>query len=119
MGLGDPDEGARIPLRDKSGNLSYLQYNEGEVWSVLREETLRSLAEATGGAYIPARTRVYDLGEIYENHLTGVGTDLSDVQQRRKLTERFQIFAALGFFFFLVEYLISGFRLPNRATAGG
>lgn len=33
VGLGDSREGARIPLRDASGRLTYLQYQGQEKWS--------------------------------------------------------------------------------------
>lgn len=109
VGIGDPNDGARIPVRSKSGALSYLQYNGQEVWSVLREETLKELAQRTGGAYIPARTSVYDLGDIYENHLSAITRSQRDVQKRRRLRERFQLFAGIAFFCLVIDGLLSAF----------
>ncbi|MFK7822455.1 MAG: VWA domain-containing protein [Planctomycetaceae bacterium] len=116
VGLGDPIDGARIPVRDGSGNLSYVQYNGAEVWSILKEDTLKELAETTGGAYIPARTSVYDLGEIYENHLSAITEDPNDTQQRERLHERFQWFAAFAFFCLLVEGFLSSFRSSKQVV---
>lgn len=116
VGLGDAIDGARIPVRSASGGLSYLQYGDQEVWSVLREETLKGLAEITGGAYIPAGTSVYDLGDIYENHLSAITRAKTDVQRRRRLHERFQLFAAVAFFCLIAEGLVSIFRTPQKTA---
>ncbi len=116
VGLGDPDEGGRIPARDQSSGLTWLQYNGQEVWSVLQEDVLQDLATKTGGAYIPARTRVYDLGEIYEKQLSGMGSVISDVQKRQRFRERFQIFAALAFGLLVIESLISSLRKRSTRT---
>lgn len=110
VGIGDPDEGGRIPIRGRSGGLAYLQHNGQEVWSVLREDTLKGLAETTGGAYIPARTSVYDLGDIYENHLSSITRAKTDVQRRKRLRERYQLFAAIAFFCLVTDGLVSVFR---------
>ncbi len=120
VGLGDPVDGARIPLRDARGNLSYLQYNGEEVWSRLREDVLQQLAKATQGAYIPARTRVYDLGEIYENYVASTSGAEAELQKRRRFRERFQIFAALAFFCLISESIISAWRRkPRRPSTAG
>ena len=116
VGLGDPDEGGRIPARDQPKGTAWLQYNGQEVWSVLQEDVLRDLATETSGAYVPARTRVYDLGEIYENHLSGMGSVISDVQKRQRYRERFQIFAALAFGLLVIESLVSALRKRNTRT---
>lgn len=115
VGLGDPDEGARIPIRDENGSLSYVQYDDQEVWSVLEEETLKGLAEATGGAYIPARTSVYDLGEIYETQLASV-VESEGAQKRQRKRERFQWFAAAGLFCLILDGLLTAFRSPAQQS---
>lgn len=119
VGLGDPEQGARIPERDASGNLEYLRHDGQEVWSVLREDVLRELAQVTGGAYIPARTRVYDLGDIYENHLFDTADTSDDLQRRRRYRERYQIFAGLALLCLVVEGLSSAYRRePGRLKRG-
>ena len=72
VGLGDSREGARIPIRDDAGRLTYLQYEGQERWSKLNDQLLKQIALTTGGAYIPAGTRAYDLGQIYADHLAGL-----------------------------------------------
>ena len=72
VGLGDSGEGARIPVRDASGNLEYVKEEGKEHWSKTDQGVLQKIATATGGAHIPAGTRAYDLGQIYEDHLAGL-----------------------------------------------
>ena len=106
IGLGDPVDGARIPARDRAGNLSYLRHAGREVRSTLDEGLLRELAATTSGGYVPARTRVYDLGAIYEDHLASLSRADMETVQRRRYYERFQIFAALALVCLVCESLI-------------
>ena len=64
VGLGDISEGARIPERDDQGSLRFVQHDGEVVWSKMDENLLKELAVATQGAYVPARTLSYDLGQI-------------------------------------------------------
>ncbi len=107
VGLGDSDEGARIPVRDEQGNLQYVKEKEGgEHWSALNENLLEKIALETGGAYIPAQTRDYDLGQIYEDHLAGLTRGELSTEKRKRYRERFQWFLALGLVFLLIDMLI-------------
>ena len=67
IGLGDENEGARIPITGGDGRKTFLKYQDREVWSKLDADTLRKIAIATdGGKYItvgPGET--LDLGTIY------------------------------------------------------
>jgi Ca-activated chloride channel family protein len=116
VGLGDPIDGGRIPIRDSSGNLSYVQYNGAEVWSVLKEDTLKELAKTTGGVYFPARTNVYDLGDLYETNLWSIADDPDETQKRLRLHERFQWFAAIALLCLVGEGLMSSFRRSQRVV---
>lgn len=108
VGLGNPDEGARIPIADSAGTKTFLKYQGQEVWTKLDEQTLRKIAAATpGGAYIPVQTGTFDLGQIYR--------DLVASAQRRELEsttilqydEEFQIFLALALILLVAEEFIS------------
>ncbi len=112
IGLGDTNDGMRIPLRDASGTLSYLKHDGQEVWSKMDESLLKDIALTTQGAYIPAKTRAYDLGQVYEQHLAGLtrGDVLS--AKRKRYRERFQWFVGGGLAVLLVEMLIP--RYPRR-----
>ena len=108
VGLGNPDEGARIPIVESDGTKTFLKYQGQEVWTKLDEQTLRQVAAATpAGAYIPVETGTFDLGQIYN--------DLVYSAQRRDLEsttvleydEKFQIFLALALILIVTEERVS------------
>ncbi|MDP7304432.1 MAG: VWA domain-containing protein, partial [Pirellulaceae bacterium] len=114
LGLGDVGEGNRIPLRDENGSLRFLQHDGQEVWSRLDEGLLKSVALATGGAYIPGRTSAYDLGQIYEDHLASLAHGSATTERRRRYREQFQWFLAFGLGCLLLEMAIS--RYPRDSS---
>ena len=116
VGLGDSAEGARIPVRNQSGELEYLK-NEGKIhWSKSDQDVLKRIALATGGVHISAGTRAYDLGQIYEDHLASLtrGEDVQNLK-RKRYRERYQIFLALGIVLLTAEMLVPG--CARRTTA--
>ena len=96
VGLGDSREGARIPIRDDSGRLTYLQYEGQERWSKRNDDLLKKIALTTGGAYIPAGTQAYDLGQVYADHLAGLTRSEYQAEKRKRYREQFQWFVGLG-----------------------
>ena len=50
VGLGDSNEGARIPVRDASGRLEYVKEEGKEHWSKTDQSVLKQIANVTGGA---------------------------------------------------------------------
>jgi len=79
--ISDPKTGAKRSLRDSSG---------AEILSRLDGETLRQIALATGGAYIPAGTGVLDLKSIYETHIAGLTRGSLDGESRTIRNEAYQ-----------------------------
>jgi len=77
----DPKTGAKRALRDASG---------AEVTTRLDGETLRQIALATGGAYIPAGTGVLDLQSIYDTHIAGLTRGQLDGESRTIRNEGYQ-----------------------------
>ncbi len=114
VGLGDPVEGARVPVVDSTGNRTYLKYQGQEIWSKMDERLLQEIALRTQGAYVPARTQAYDLGEVYENHLAALATSEIQAEKRKRYRERFQLFVGLGVLLFLLEMLVSPY--PRQST---
>lgn len=106
IGLGDTTEGARIPVGGESGQRQYLQHDGQQVWSTMDEDLLKSIAVSTQGAYIPARTSVYDLGQIYETHLADLTRAELQVEKRIRYREQFQLFAAIGILLLLTDLII-------------
>ena len=116
VGLGDAGEGARIPVRDDAGRLSFLQYEGQEKWSKLNGKLLEQIAMITGGAYIPAGTRAYDLGQVYADHLAGLTRSEYQAEKRKRYREQFQLFVCLGVLLLLMEMGIASYR-PNPSVS--
>lgn len=114
IGLGDPSEGARIPKRSKDGQLGYLQYDGQEVWSKMDDSTLKQIAAVTNGAYIPAQTRTYDLGEIYAENLQQLKRGDMFTDKRKRPYEQFQIPAIVGLILLCIERSIA--RIPTSPS---
>jgi len=110
VGLGDSREGARIPLREPSGQLTYLQDQGQEKWSKLNDQLLKQIALTTGGAYIPAGTQAYDLGQVYADHLAGLTRGEYQAEKRKRFRERFQWFVCLGVVLLLLEMSVASYR---------
>ncbi len=86
VGIGDPNDGARIPGKDAT-----FQRHEGrEVVTRLDEDTLREMAQITGGAYVPAGTRTIPLDRIYDEAIAGGATGRFETRRERRDIERFQ-----------------------------
>lgn len=106
VGLGDVDEGSRIPTSDDDGSRGFIRHEGQEVWSKMDEALLKEIALTTSGAYVPARTRNYDLGEIYRQHLASLSTGDLTGEQRRRFREQFQWFGIAGLLLLVIELFI-------------
>src|SRR5262249_13947846 len=94
VGLGDADQGARIPQGKESK--TYLEYQGQQVWSKLDGKLLKEIALKTSGVYVPVGIRPYDLGELYKEYLQGRRGGEALAQRRIRRAEQFQIFLALS-----------------------
>jgi Ca-activated chloride channel family protein len=118
VGLGDAGEGARIPIKDSVGERIYVRDEKGEHWSKVDQKLLKKIALDSGGAYIPAGTRNYDLGQVYEEHLSGLARgEEAKTQLRKRVIERYQIFLAFAIVILSVERSIP--RCSRRNGQGG
>lgn len=115
VGLGDESQGSRVPAKDDRTGL-YLQYEGQEVWTKMNPATLREMAMAGGGAYIPAGVKTIDLGQLlYEDRIAR--------QERREFEAgrielhrvQYQWFAGAALLLLLVETWMS----DRRAAAAG
>lgn len=102
VGIGDVTEGARIPIME-NGQRTYLKHEGQEVWSKMNPSVMQEMAVVGGGKYLPAETRDFDLGELY-NWIRG---KLEVVEFDTRLTERrharFQWFLAPAVLLLLAE----------------
>ncbi len=114
VGLGDAREGGRVPVRDEDGNLQFLKNNDAEeIWSKLDESLLKEIALLSDGAYIPAGTRAYDLGQVYEDHLADLSRSEVQSAKKKRYREQFQLFLCLGILCLAVEMALPGYSRNN------
>ena len=107
IGLGDENEGRRIPLTDASGSKYYLTYDGQEVWSRLDASTLRKMAAATpGGKYLNVATGSIDLGDVYLKLIASEEKREIETKTMQLYEEKFQIFLAMGLMLLVVEMVI-------------
>ena len=72
LGIGNPNEGSPIPIKDAEGVRTLLRDQDAIVYTKLDDSTLRDLAaQSTDAEYVPVGDQVFDLGQIYVEYLTG------------------------------------------------
>lgn len=109
IGLGDENQGRRIPITDDRGQRRFLTYQGQEVWSKLDAETLRKMVEATpGGRYLNVATGAVDFGDVYAKLIASAGETELGATRTERYQETFQIFLMLGFVLLAGEMLVSG-----------
>jgi Ca-activated chloride channel family protein len=107
IGLGDENEGRRIPLTDERGNRYYLTYNGQEVWSRLDAATLRRMANATpGGKYLNVATGAIDLGDVYLKLIASEEKREIETKTMQLYEEKFQIFLAMALLMLVAETFV-------------
>lgn len=117
VGIGDAVDGARIPVM-MNGQPSWLTFEGQEVWSKMDPMLLTEVAEAGGGQFVPAGTRLVDLGTFFEDWITEIDLKDRDEIVAMQSTPRFQWFAGLAFALLLLESLVSerrGKPIPVRS----
>ena len=116
VGLGDADQGSRVPHKGTSG--SYTEYEGQQVWSKLDNKLLQEIAMKTSGVYIPAGTRSYDLGQLYADHLQGRRGKDAEGQKRTRRGERYQIFLAIALFALVTDWCLSSYARKQVLGSG-
>lgn len=114
VGLGDP-QGAKIPNSDRPNE--FVTYQGQDVVSKLQHETLKSIAEITGGAYVPVGTANVKLDRLYRDHLSKLTTRDIAESIRRRYIERYQWFLLPAVLALLAGALLSRGRLGKKVKA--
>jgi Ca-activated chloride channel family protein len=117
VGIGDAEEGARVPIM-QNGRRQYLTYDGAEVWSKMDSATLRSMALAAGGAYVPAGTSVVDLGDVFVAHIEAIERQAFGEGRVEIRTARYQWFAAFALAALLLETWLTDVRRGSRMRLG-
>lgn len=109
VGLGDEQQGQRIPILDESGRKTFLKNKEQqEVWTKLDTDTLRLMVNATpGGQYYNVATGAIDLGNVYEKVIAQAEAKELQAKTIEQYEEKYQIFIALAFVLLCVEMAIT------------
>jgi len=112
IGLGDQDQGCRIPVTGPNGERTFLKYKGQEVWSKVDSDMLREVVYATdGGKYLSVEPgTTLDLGQIYESLIASAQKRQLESTTMLKYDEKFQIFIALGLALIICEVFISECR---------
>ena len=106
VGVGTPN-GGQIPQQDDSGQSSYLHDSEGQVVvSHLDENTLRQIAQITGGAYQPLGKRGEGLEEIYDRYIATLPKQKLEERREKIRFERFEWPLGAAILFLVVEFLV-------------
>ena len=90
VGVGDPETGARIPLRDRNGQGTYLRYNGYEVQSRMRNDLLADIALRADGVYVAAENGHQPLAQLYARHIDDLPRRELDAYSRSVAAPRFQ-----------------------------
>jgi Ca-activated chloride channel homolog len=119
IGLGDEDQGKRIPVTDGQGRNSFITYQGQEVWTKLDADTLRKMANNTpGGQYLNVSTGTFDLGGIYLDLVASAEKKDVEAKTVTLYEEKFQIFLALAILCLAVEPWICERRRLSAVTEG-
>jgi Ca-activated chloride channel homolog len=108
LGIGDPAEGARIPMT-QDGSLQFMTDDEGEpVVSRLDEQTLRDMvAQTPGGRYYSVRTGDIRLDEIYRTLIGEAEQRVLQTTETMVYREWFPMLLGLAAIFLAMEVVLA------------
>jgi Ca-activated chloride channel family protein len=109
VGVGNPQAGATIPIKDDA----VLRHNNQIVTTRLKELPLEMTARLTGGVYIPARTNALPLGELFREHIDSAGKHEENDENLPVRRLQYSWFLA-GAFTFLGFEAVMGQRRTRR-----
>ncbi|MBL9121457.1 MAG: VWA domain-containing protein [Phycisphaerae bacterium] len=105
VGIGDSVDGARIPVM-AGRERTWLVHEGKEVWTKMDPKLLTDMCLAGGGAFVPAGTRLVDMGEVYESTVAAVGRREFETTTVKRTLPQFQWFAGLAALLLVVESLV-------------
>jgi Ca-activated chloride channel family protein len=115
VGIGDANEGRRIPVLGPNGERLYLQDRSGqEVWTKLNPVLLQKAAKLTGGAYVAAGTGAVNLLTIYDEHIGALEKKELESLKQDHYKDRYQWVLGLGLLCLVIEPLVHTRRLRRE-----
>ena len=112
IGLGDEESGAKVPARAKG---RFVRHDGVEVRSKLNGEILRQVADASGGAYIPAGTKRVDMAQVYHGYIARVDQGEFASARINTFEARFQWFLGPAILLLLLQCWWSSRGQSSRA----
>ncbi len=106
IGLGDVDQGARVPKSEDRGS-GYVQFEGQQVWSKMNGKLLQQIAAETNAAYIPAGTRRVNMADVYHRYVANVPQGEFETATINAYVPRFQWFAVPALAILLLEVFLS------------
>lgn len=106
VGVGNPQTGARIPVRDGGGQGTYLSYNGFEVHSRMRSDLLADIALRADGVYVAADNGHDRLTQLYAMHIDDLPRRQLDAYSRSVAAPRFQWFLAAALALLAIEMAV-------------
>jgi Ca-activated chloride channel family protein len=117
IGLGDENEGTRIPVTNDRGDKVFLKYDGQEVWSRLDADTLRKMVVSTpGGKYFNVSTGNIDLGDVYMQLIASAEKKALESETIKRYEEKYQIFLSIALIILFFEMIISERKLENKSV---
>ena len=110
VGVGDPADGARIPIQIGEDQRQYLRFEGEDVVSVMRESQLREMARVAKGAYVQARTGPIELGKLFDEKISNKAQRELEAGEDERKADRYAWFVVLALVLLAAEMLI-----PERA----
>ncbi|MGI9474068.1 MAG: VWA domain-containing protein [Rubripirellula sp.] len=108
IGLGDLEQGARVPDEGRRGE-NYLIYEGEQVWSKLDGKTLSQVATESGGAFIPAGTKQVNMADVYHGYIANVEQTEFETARVDSYEARFQWFLLPALLLLLGDVLLGAF----------
>jgi Ca-activated chloride channel family protein len=113
LGIGGKS-GVPIPVQKHEGNIVYKKDASGNtVLTTLNEETLESIADATGGRYFHSTGSGLELDRIY-GEINKIEKKELKAEEFNRLQEQFMWPLALGLLFLILEFFIPSHRREKR-----
>ncbi len=103
VGLGDRQQGARVPANGRSSSGQFLEYNGQQVWSKLNSSILEQVALESDGAYVPAETKHVDMADVYHQYVANVEQQDFETARINGYIPRYQIFVGIALGLVLLE----------------
>jgi len=114
IGLGDENEGRRIPITNAKGEKTFLKYKEKEIWTKLDADTLRKMVNMTpGGKYLNVATGTIDLGNVYQKLIAKASKKDLKSETIKRYEEKFQIFLSIALLLLFVEMALNDRKKEN------